>query len=180
MKQVTACTDFQTGFYISIRWKTNKWIHFLSDRKQLVEEKHLKQSRSSINLLRGTKWKTVFYLHQCYSLTQSRKCKPIDREYTLHGHTVQFVQYTVCTNSSDPRQNEHIENICNKAKTTIGFLESLVYWLVHRTSNTEFPCSIPAPNRKFQGLNFLLSLKNICEHGLQETMIVRLKATING
>ena len=33
---------------------------------------------------------------------------------------------------------------------------------------------------KFQGLNFRLSLQTICEYGLEETMIVRRKGTING
>ena len=51
---------------------------------------------------------------------------PIKTSYTLHGHTltsVRSAKYLGCTFITGLRWNEHINNICNKANRTIGFLK---------------------------------------------------------
>jgi hypothetical protein len=46
--------------------------------------------------------------------------------YTLHGHSLEHVtsaKYFGCTITSDLKWGTHINNICNKANSTIGFLK---------------------------------------------------------
>jgi hypothetical protein len=46
--------------------------------------------------------------------------------YTLHGHSLEHVtsaKYLGCTIASDLKWGTHINNICNKANSTIGFLK---------------------------------------------------------
>ena len=73
-----------------------------------------------------TTWKMSFHPEKCNVLTISRKTKPTITSYTLHGHTltsVRSAKYLGCTFTSDLRWNEHVNNICNKANKTIGFLK---------------------------------------------------------
>jgi hypothetical protein len=60
---------------------------------------------------------------QC-SITKKRN--PIKFNYTLHGHSLEHVtsaKYLGCTITSDLKWGLHINNICNKANSTIGFLK---------------------------------------------------------
>ena len=73
-----------------------------------------------------TTWKMSFHPEKCNVLTISRKTRSIITSYTLHGHTltsVRSAKYLGCTFTSDLRWNEHVNNICNKANKTIGFLK---------------------------------------------------------
>jgi hypothetical protein len=50
---------------------------------------------------------------------------PIKFNYTLHGHSLEHVtsaKYLGCTRTSDLKWGPHINNICNKANSAIGFL----------------------------------------------------------
>ena len=73
-----------------------------------------------------TKWKMSFHPGKCNVLTISRKNNTIPTSYKLHGHTLKTVEsakYLGCTFTSDLRWNDHVNNICNKANRTIGFLK---------------------------------------------------------
>lgn len=73
-----------------------------------------------------TKWKMSFHPDKCNVLTISRKNNTIPTSYKLHGHTLKTVEsakYLGCTFTSDLRWNDHVNNICNKANRTIGFLK---------------------------------------------------------
>jgi hypothetical protein len=59
-------------------------------------------------------------------LTISRENNTIPTSYKLHGHTLKTVEsakYLDCTFTSDLRWNDYVNNICNKANRTIGFLK---------------------------------------------------------
>jgi hypothetical protein len=63
---------------------------------------------------------------KCNVLTITKKRNPIKFNYTLHGHSLEHVtsaKYLGCTITSDLKWEPHINNICNKANSTIGFLK---------------------------------------------------------
>lgn len=67
-----------------------------------------------------------FHPDKCNVLTISRKNNTIPTSYKLHGHTLKTVEsakYLGCTFTSDLRWNDYVNNICNKANRTIGFLK---------------------------------------------------------
>lgn len=58
-------------------------------------------------------------------LSISRKAKPIDLQYSLHGQDLKYVQrakYLRCLNTSDLQWSDHISNIMGKVNKTLGFL----------------------------------------------------------
>ena len=69
--------------------------------------------------------------------------------YTLHGHSLEHVtsaKYFGCTITSDLKWGTHINNICNKANSTIGFLKrnlniankSAARYVTNRYHNTSY------------------------------------------
>ena len=70
---------------------------------------------------------------KCHSIRTNAMCyKPsvgnntIPTSYKLHGctlKTVESTKYLGCTFTSDIRWNDYVNNICNKANRTIGFLK---------------------------------------------------------
>jgi hypothetical protein len=59
-------------------------------------------------------------------LTITKKRNPTKFNSTLHGHSLEDVtsaKYIGCTITSDLKWGTHINNICNKANSTIGFLK---------------------------------------------------------
>ncbi|XP_071170901.1 uncharacterized protein [Mytilus edulis] len=68
----------------------------------------------------------AFHPDKCNVLTISRKNNTIATSYKLHGHTLEPVKsakYLGCTFTSEMKWNDHVNNICNKANRTIGFLK---------------------------------------------------------
>ena len=73
-----------------------------------------------------TSWLMAFHPEKCNVLTITKKRNPIKFNYTLHGHSLEHVtsaKYLGCTITSDLKWGPHINNICNKANSTIGFLK---------------------------------------------------------
>ena len=72
-----------------------------------------------------TTWKMAFHPEKCNVITITRKENPIKYNYTLHNHTLEHVniaKYLGVTISSDLKWETHINNICKKANSTLGFL----------------------------------------------------------
>ena len=68
----------------------------------------------------------AFHPEKCNVLTITKKRNPIKFNDTLHGHSLEHVtsaKYLGCTITSDLKWGPHINNICNKANSTIGFLK---------------------------------------------------------
>ena len=63
---------------------------------------------------------------QMRSTTNNKKRKyPLELNYNLHGHNFEHVssaKYLGVTITSDLKWSAHIQNICQKANRTIGFL----------------------------------------------------------
>ena len=73
-----------------------------------------------------TSWLMAFHPEKCNVLTIIKKRNPIKFNYTLHGHSLEHVtsaKYLGCTITFDLKWGPHINNICNKANSTIGFLK---------------------------------------------------------
>ena len=73
-----------------------------------------------------TSWLMAFHPEKCNVLTITKKRNPIKFNYILHGHSLEHVtsaKYLGCTITSDLKWGPHINNICNKANSTIGFLK---------------------------------------------------------
>ena len=72
------------------------------------------------------KWKMKFHPDKCQVLSITKKKDPIRKNYTLHGHQLEHVteaKYLGITITSDLKWDSHINNICQKANRTIGFLK---------------------------------------------------------
>ena len=62
---------------------------------------------------------------KCTKITVTNKRNPIKTDYNLHDHilaSVSSVKYLGVTVTEDLRWDTHIQNICDKANRTIGFL----------------------------------------------------------
>jgi hypothetical protein len=72
------------------------------------------------------RYSTCLTIPFCNVLTITKKRNPIKFNYTLHGHSLEHVtsaKYLGCTITSDLKWGPHINNICNKANSTISFLK---------------------------------------------------------
>ena len=68
----------------------------------------------------------AFHPDKCNVILVTRNKKPIEFDYTLHGHTLDHVtkaKYLGVTISSDLEWESHINNITKKANNTLGFLK---------------------------------------------------------
>ena len=66
-----------------------------------------------------------FHPAKCQSLPITRSRNPLRYPYELHGHifdTVQSAKYLGITIHRELNWDQHINNICNKANKTLGFL----------------------------------------------------------
>ncbi|XP_071145327.1 uncharacterized protein [Mytilus edulis] len=72
-----------------------------------------------------TTWKMAFHPDKCNVISVTRNKKPITFNYTLHNHSLEHVttaKYLGVTISSNLKWDVHINNICKKANSTLGFL----------------------------------------------------------
>ena len=68
----------------------------------------------------------LIFVFDIVDVCNSGKNNTIPTSYKLHGHTLKTVEsakYLGCTFTSDLRWNDYVNNICNKANRTIGFLK---------------------------------------------------------
>ena len=73
----------------------------------------------------GEEWGMEFHPQKCVVLNFTRKKKPLQCKYMLHGHTLESVKeakYLGVTFQQDMSFNTHIDNITAKASRTLGFL----------------------------------------------------------
>ena len=66
-----------------------------------------------------------FHANKCVVLTVAGKKVPIQADYKLHGQTlvrVKSAKYLGVTLTEDLKWDQHINNICDRANRTIGFL----------------------------------------------------------
>jgi hypothetical protein len=72
-------------------------------------------------------WLMKFHPEKCNVLTITNNRKILRKDYTLHGHIlieqVTSAKYLGVTITSDLKWSKHINNICAKANSTIGFLK---------------------------------------------------------
>ena len=71
------------------------------------------------------KWHIEFHANKCVVLTVSGKKAPVHADYKLHDQTltrVQSAKYLGVTLTDDLKWDQHMNNICDKANRTIGFL----------------------------------------------------------
>ena len=67
-----------------------------------------------------------FHPNKCVVLPKTKKKDPLELNYNLHGHNLEHVssaKYLGVTITSDLKWSAHIQNICQKANRTIGFLK---------------------------------------------------------
>lgn len=72
------------------------------------------------------KWMMQFHPDKCVVLPITKKKEPIHKNYILHGHNLEYVssaKYLGVTITSDLKWGAHINNICQRANRTIGFLK---------------------------------------------------------
>ena len=72
------------------------------------------------------KWGMSFNPSKCHVMHMTRKKKPILKDYTLKGETLETVEsatYLGIELSSDLSWNKHITKTCNKANRTLGFVK---------------------------------------------------------
>ena len=70
-------------------------------------------------------WRMKFHPSKCTKMTVTSKRNPTKTEYSLHGHVLASVlsaKYLGVTITDDLKWDTHIQNICDKANRTIGFL----------------------------------------------------------
>lgn len=70
-------------------------------------------------------WRMKFHADKCNVLTVTSKRNPLLTEYKLHGHKltrVSSAKYLGVTITDDLKWDTHINNICDKANRTLGFL----------------------------------------------------------
>ena len=70
-------------------------------------------------------WRMKFHPSKCTKITATNKRNPIKTDYNLQDHilaSVSSVKYLRVTVTEDLRWDTHIQNICDKANRTIGFL----------------------------------------------------------
>ena len=73
-----------------------------------------------------TTWLMKFHPEKCNVLTITKNRNIIKKEYILHGHKLEHVtsaKYLGVTLTSDLKWSQHVNNICAKANSTIGFLK---------------------------------------------------------
>jgi (p)ppGpp synthase/HD superfamily hydrolase len=71
-----------------------------------------------------TNWKMAFHPDKCNVISVTRNKKPIEFDYTLHGHTLDHVtkvEYLGVTFSSDLKWGSHINNITKRANIPSAF-----------------------------------------------------------
>jgi hypothetical protein len=71
------------------------------------------------------KWSMEFHPQKCQVMHVTRKRRPKEHSYSLHGHVLEAVtqaKYLGVTLSSDMRWKTHITNITTKANRSLGFL----------------------------------------------------------
>ena len=72
------------------------------------------------------KWLMKFHPEKCNVLTITKNRKVIKRDYVLHGHRLEHItsaKYLGVRLTSDMKWTQHINNVCAKANSTIGFLK---------------------------------------------------------
>ena len=72
-----------------------------------------------------TKWLMEFHPQKCQVLSITKNRRPIQHQYTLHGHVLENVKdakYLGVTISNDFRWSKHIDIIISKASQNLGFL----------------------------------------------------------
>ncbi|KAI8500850.1 hypothetical protein Bbelb_216680 [Branchiostoma belcheri] len=72
------------------------------------------------------KWDMSFHPGKCQTLRVTPSRRPLQYDYQLHGHTlktVPSVKYLGVAITKDLTWKEHINNLCNKANKTLGFLK---------------------------------------------------------
>lgn len=75
-------------------------------------------------------WKMEFHPDKCTVLTISKKKQPTSYKYRLHNHVLAHetsTKYLGCTLTADLNWGTHINNICNKAYRTLGFLRRNIH-----------------------------------------------------
>jgi hypothetical protein len=65
----------------------------------------------------------AFHQDKCNVISVTGNKKPIQFNYTLHGHTITKAKYLGVTISSDLEWESHINNITKKANNTLVFLK---------------------------------------------------------
>ena len=73
------------------------------------------------------RWRMKFHPSKCTKMTVTSKRNSTKTEYNLHGHVLASVpsaKYLGVTITEDLKWDTRIQNICDKANRTIGFLRS--------------------------------------------------------
>ncbi|KAI8495879.1 hypothetical protein Bbelb_262950 [Branchiostoma belcheri] len=138
--------------HYGIRGEIRAWITaFLTDRTQAVVVNVLTSSSrlfaddtAAYNTITSTqdqvvlqrdlerlaeweqKWDMMFHPGKCQTLRVTRSRSVFQHDYQLHGHTLEAVpslKYLGVTITKDLTWKEHINNLCNKANTSLGFLK---------------------------------------------------------
>ena len=86
-------------------------------------------------------WQLNFNVKKCYHLGITCKKIPTPYSYTLNGSpiaTVTSTKYLGITISNTLSWNEHVDNICNSANSTLGLLRRVLSECSHKVKDTAY------------------------------------------
>ena len=115
--------DIPVGLNSTIRLFADDTIAYLVIKSNSDCET-LQKDLNTLGIWENT-WKMAFHPDKCNVMSISRNKNPFVYNYTLHGHILEHVdkaKYLGVTIQSDLKWHSHINNICNKANSTLGFL----------------------------------------------------------
>lgn len=96
-------------------------------------------------------WQLCFNVSKCYHLGITRKKIPVNFTYSMNSKIISQVPSTTypgVTITDNLSWNQHCDNICNKANSTLGLLKRILSGCSSQVKNTVY-CSLVRPKLEY-------------------------------